>query len=335
LAKQLQECEDKSLKMESENEELTLKLTNIQSNKQQEQSTITQLQEEIESTTMECQREKELHQMAKTKLDSVTLEMNEILVKNLQLMTELSDNKSTIISLRTQINRLKSSAIKPSAVMSSELENLRNKCSALEMELSELKKEQQSIEYSEAKDKNITSIADSRRSELDSQQEKHDQEFFSPVEESDTSGLLRSPGSPPSLTVDSSSECDTASIKSTSSSSSSNSDSMLRQNKQGKDRHILSALAQENQTLKQRLSELEAVAAKQNKNDSDAIPWLQRENKRLLDLLQQAKKEALDNQVQERVACIKNRVLLIDRYIKFFSNIHKTLGCVLFEKVKY
>ena len=369
LERQLQDCENKFSDLEFENEELSSKLENVQANNQQDQIAITQLEEEIESKTMEFQREKELHQTAKTKLDSVTLEMNEILVKNLHLMTELSDNKSTIISLRTQINRLKSNAVKRSAdtsipdsltaspidsplmaehgetdcsnvqdiatqsskIMSSELENLRNKCSALERELSALKKEQQSMTLSEQKDYNI-STTDSEQFDAKNKQQKDKDKL---VEHSDVLGLLPVAVLPSSLTTDSTNECETTSLKSTSSSDSFESDSMHRLHKQGKDGHIVSALAHENQSLKQKLVDLEASLEKQGRKEIDAAPRLQIENKRLLDLLQQAEKEAEDNQVQERVACIKHRVQLIGRYIKFFSDMHRTLGCVLFEKVKY
>ena len=348
------------------------RIDEFQSSIHQISATIAHLEDELDSKTMKYQEDRELHQETKTKLDMLTQEMNEILVKNLQLMTELSDNKSTIISLRKQTNRLENNAdIIPSAdtsrieplamssiesaaaaagnndkelsftepfalqsseAMSSELESLRNKCSILEMEISTLKKEQQSRALSDEQAQSI-STSDSEHGNAERKKQKRTKQESSLEQEFKT--LSNIPSSISSRDCD----CEIASSKSSSSTSSDSSDteSMHRHRKQNNDRHILSALAHENQTLKQKISELEADLEKrrQSQNESEPVPWMQNENKKLLDLLNQAERDAENNQVQERVTCIKNRVKLIDHYVRFFSNMHRTLGRVLFDEIKY
>ena len=370
----MKESESSFAKISNEKDKMQKNIDDMQSNEEENLSTIAQLKDDIDGKTLELEEMKKSSQNTKSELDSVSNAMNEILEKNILLMTESSNNKETIISLQQQIKRLESRVVEQSSggtdsnvllqstthladrsspetvetagsekndnrystqtsienysseIMSSELESLRNKCLKLQNELSTFKNGRQSM-ISSVKHSSTSAKADMGSLETDSKRKQRKKKRVT----SENIGESLKYGNPTfssSFAESSSSECDD---HRSSRSVSSNNESMHEGSEQN-----MTELFLENQTLKQKIEELEQVLQeRRQKNSFEPVPWLQLENKRLLDLLKQAEKEVEDSQVQKRVAFIKNRIHLIDRYINFFNEIHRTLDFLLFQKFKY
>ena len=330
------------------------------------ESFIAKLKENIETKVYELQKAEELYLEEKKKFDSLSQNMNELLEKNLKLSTELSDNNETVIALRQQINRLERRALvntspqngndqaekgpvsqpdnstvaestdhrnthEPastyelcdSEVMSSELEHLRLKCLNLEHELSALKSEKQLIELA----------VDESRNEVASRQNYNKMD----VERQKNKRRLRKLSSKGEISSSSHSlECCTSTSAEESEIETDKGHINLADHLKSSNENVpddyrsKSQLYKENKLLQEKIEELENIL--QDRDNSQNESWLYQENHRLLDLLKEAEKEVEDNQVYKRVACIKNRIQLIDQYIDFFSQLHGSLTLLLFNK---
>ena len=338
---------------------------------------IEQLKKEILDKTKKLEEAHELYLTTKQDLDLTSLDLKDAFEKNLELSTEVSNDKDTINALQREVSQLRRGTVlrteqevtktrleaptkavvddnlteaideifiadRNNALeqetkiarqtsmykdMSSGLKCSRNKCSA-ELEMSELNhlnvEERLKISRSQKDSYAIASDVNKNDRKQKPMLTEEGNESFSICETSVTTS---------SGNESSSVETDEVSSKSA---SSIKQPSGFNVKGSGKQQSILD-LVTENRILAEKIADLEITLKSETRKEasSERVSWLEVENKRLLEILKQAEKDVEDAQVLKRVSCVKKRILLIDRYINFFSELHRTLSVLLFEKSKF